>query len=163
MYQHGLSTILDRSRLRAKLRAPCMVASFDRVTRLNRMYGGYVRQPTYANILYDNVTGSICQCGRGRGVQFCGRYFYMGCPIFWTVSTVCWCCVIYEPITYIMLSRKTAKIPITNVMLSRRGVQYNRHFLRARHVYIVYYPKLLYVWYIFHLHLIHIRGCLYRM
>ena len=144
-YQQDLSTILDRSRLMAKLEGPWMVASFDRVTRLNRMYGGHVRQATFPNIFHDNVTGSVCQCGRPQG-----------CPIFWTLflygvsynldmSTILDDRVLCEPITYIMLSRKTAKNPITNVMLSRRGVYYSRHFLRASRAYIVYYPKLLYV------------------
>ena len=70
---------------------------------------------------------------------------FMGVSYILDMSTILDGRVIYEPIIYVMLSRKTAKVPISYVMLSRGSVQYNRHSLRARHVYIVYYPKLLYV------------------
>lgn len=58
MFQHGLSTILDRSRLRAKLDGACMVVPLDRVMRLYALYGRHVRQTVLPNFFHDNMTGS---------------------------------------------------------------------------------------------------------
>jgi len=145
MYQHDLSTILDRSCLRAKLKGSYMVTSFDRVMRLYALYGCAVIQATFPNIFHDNVTGSTCQCDRGGWVSNILDSIFMGVSNILGMSTILDDHVLCEPITYIMLNRKTAKVPIINVMLSRRGVYYSRHFLRASRAYIVYYPKLLYV------------------
>ena len=56
MYEHCLSTILDRSPVMEKLKGSCMVASERGVRGLNALYGVDVGQSYYPNFLGDNVT-----------------------------------------------------------------------------------------------------------